>query len=374
MVTRPTFALILAGGAFCLVALLLGPLAVQAQSEGEGAGTIFLPLVHRHGGGQSEPAVTPVEPPAAATPTPTSTETPAPPQTLEWDPRLDARGAWLVGATVTPGAGYWRLISARWYDSSESAGRHHVLMDVRNMEGERVTGLPLLVSWPDGSTSLATEAKPGEAYAAAFAMFSIAPAYAAQPNDGAPADAVHGMGMGEIDDPYRAHHTSYGLTWRWTVAATVTPAATPSPVASPTANSTPTPTPTSTPTQSTEPSPTPTATPTATPAVGLVFDRAEYAGCSADTNATRIMGTVYRSGQPADGYRVVFSWQADGAPVTPPAISGPTPPGAYTHIVNGRVGDWWVWIVDQSGMRISPMAFYHSDEGCNIGEVNFYGP
>ncbi len=355
MVTRPTFALILASGAFCLVALVLGPLAVQAQSEGEGAGTIFLPLVHRHAGGQSEP-----------TPTTTATATPAAPQALEWDPRLDARGAWLVEATVTPGAGYWQLINARWYDSSESAGRHHVLMDVRSMEGERVTGLPLLVSWPDGSTSLATEAKPGEAYAAAFAMFSIAPAYAARPDDGAPADAVHGMGMGEIDDPYHAHHTSYGLTWRWTVAATATPIAAPSPVASPTANSTPT--------QSAEPSPTPAATPTVTPAAGLVFDRAEYAGCGADTNATRIVGVVYRSGQPADGYRVVFSWHADGAPVTPPAISGPTPPGAYTHIVNGRVGDWWVWIVDQNGMRISPMAFFHSDEGCNIGEVNFYGP
>ena len=150
--------------------------------------------------------------------TPLSLNQYVPPPALDWDPRLNLRGAAYIPAQVQPGQGYWRLVKAVWFDKEESGGRHHIYVDVLSEAGERQVGAPVQVSWNDGATTIITEAKPGEAYAANFAMYALAPAYAAQPHDGATADAVTGMGLGDIEDPYHAVHTSYGLTWRWTLA------------------------------------------------------------------------------------------------------------------------------------------------------------
>ncbi len=224
-----------------------------AQSQDQ---SIFLPQIY--GGNVSLPTDT-------ATPTSQATPNPA----LTWDPRLDQRGAVLIPAQVTPGAGYWRLVKGVWFDTTESAGRHHIFVDTLDSSGVRQTGVAVFVSWSDGNESVITQAKTGEEYAADFAMYSIAPAYKARPNDGAPADAVDGMGLGEIADPTHGHHTSYGLTWQWVLAPTATPTATAT--FTPTATITATPTltstltPTSTPTLTVTVTPTTTITPTETP-------------------------------------------------------------------------------------------------------------
>ena len=306
-----------------------------------------------------------------------------------WDPRLDQRGAVLVPAQVAPGAGYWRLIKAVWFNSVESAGRHHILVDTLTMSGARQTDVPVLIRWAEGTTTVTTQAKTGEEFAADFPMFSIAPAYVAHPADGAPADQVEGMGMGEIDDPLRAHHTSYGLTWQWTTAgATITPTLTPTATATPTVMATSTPTGTVTPTPtgtltptSTTPTATstPTATPTATPQAGLIFQNAEIAGCLPNDQGSRFAGSLRLASQLVDGYRVVFSYEADGPWVTAPAISGNGQPGFYTHIISvggARSGNWFAWIVDAEGERISVLAGFTTDGVggvCNIVTVNFSG-
>lgn len=300
----------------------------------------------------------------------------------EWDPRLDQRGATLIPATVTPGAGYWRLIRGVWYNTVESQGRHHIFVDLLDADSKRQTGKPVLVTWSDGDETITTEAKPGEEYAANFAMFAIAPSYKARPNDGAPADAVDGMGLGEIDDPGRGHHTSYGLVWRWTIAS----AAIPTPTLTLTATITPTTTPTITPTGTLTPTATPTATatftPTATPTPTeqpLLFPIAQVAGCTNPGQGTRFYGTVRLNDQPADGYRVVFSYEADGPHVTQPALSGPNPPGFYTHIISVGLtpGNWFAWIIAADKQRISAIAAFTTTEGpdgnCNVVEVNFEG-
>lgn len=130
-----------------------------------------------------------------------------------WDPRLDERGAVLVEADVPPGGLYWRLHRAHWLNEQESAGRHHIFVDTLDENRVRMSGVPILVSWDDGSAAIVTQEKPGEPYAADFAMYALAPAYNAAPIAGYPADRVDGMGLGEIDAPYNAHHTSYHLTW-----------------------------------------------------------------------------------------------------------------------------------------------------------------
>ena len=94
-------------------------------------------------------------------------------------------------------------------------------------------------------------------------------------------------------------------------------------------------------------------------------------------------GTTYVGGQPANGYKVVFSYAADAAPITAPVISGPHDgypgwrTGYYSHIIsaNGpRAGTWYVWIVDDSGNRISEIGNWTSTgpgEGCNQAVVDF---
>lgn len=81
--------------------------------------------------------------------------------------------------------------------------------------------------------------------------------------------------------------------------------------------------------------------------------------------------------------RVVFSYSPDGPWVTDPQISGPHEgytnwnPGYYSHIIHAvgpEPGNWYVWIVDGSGNRISDMANWQSTgpgEGCNQAVVDF---
>jgi hypothetical protein len=179
--------------------------------------------------------------------------TPAP---RHWDVRLDARGTVLHTATPSPGQGYWRLVSARWYDEEEAGGRHHILVDLLDPEGKRMVDLPLRIYWSGGETIIQTQAKPNEPYAADFAMFDVAPSYGAAPLTGDPTDALWGMGLGSIDQPKFTIHSSYGLVWQWTIykdaaTASPTPTATRSsleetqtPIASPVATATVTTTPT----------------------------------------------------------------------------------------------------------------------------------
>jgi hypothetical protein len=136
---------------------------------------------------------------------------------LDWDPRLNEREAALVPAQVASGQGYWRLIKAVWFDETESQGMHHILVDTLDASGQRQAGVPVLIM-NGGSFTITTEAKPGERYAANFPMYALAPAYSARPNSGAPVDEVTGMGLGDLVHPDWPIHTSYGLTWRWTIA------------------------------------------------------------------------------------------------------------------------------------------------------------
>lgn len=136
----------------------------------------------------------------------------------DWDSRLSQRGARLVPAEVAVGQGYWKLVRARWYNTEEAQGTHHIYVDALDETGVRKAGVSVRIAWSTDSIVVTTEAKPGDEYAANYPMYSLAPAYSAQPDDGAPADRVEGMGLGEIHDPYLAYHTSYGLVWRWTLA------------------------------------------------------------------------------------------------------------------------------------------------------------
>jgi hypothetical protein len=135
----------------------------------------------------------------------------------EWDPRLDQRGVELTEAQVAPGQGYWRLVRGVWYDQTESGGRHHIFVDLLDVNGQRLIERPMRVYWNGGETFIQTQAKPGEPYAADFGMSNPGPSYGAAPADGAPADQLWGMGLGSIEQPHFAIKTSYGFVWQWTI-------------------------------------------------------------------------------------------------------------------------------------------------------------
>jgi hypothetical protein len=150
----------------------------------------------------------------------------------------------------------------------------------------------------------------------------------------------------------------------------------PPPTFTPLPSPTPEPTITSTPTATVEPSPTPT------PWMG--FAKAVVVGCETQPLGTFFHGTVYENGQPANGYRVVFSDTPGGGWSSEPAISGPHggwwdwAPGYYRHVVGTPPqhveGDWYVWIVDETGYRISSFVGWHStgDTGnCHEATINF---
>lgn len=83
-------------------------------------------------------------------------------------------------------------------------------------------------------------------------------------------------------------------------------------------------------------------------------------------------GRTYVNGQPQSGYKVVFSYAPDGPPATSPVQSGPHEgypgwdAGYYSHIIHAsgpQAGNWFAWIVDDNGNRIS-----------EIGNWQFKGP
>jgi len=175
---------------------------------------------------------TPTSRPAATRLAATATPTTVPLKERVWDARLTLRGAVLIPAQVQPGQGYWRLVQAQWFDVEDApfAGKHHIFVDALDQAGNRQVGVPIRLASSDGKTVYGyagTEAKPGEPYAASFPMSAIAPAYRVEPADGAPADAVTGLGLGNIEFPNLAMLTSYGFTWQWTVQGAASAGPTP---------------------------------------------------------------------------------------------------------------------------------------------------
>ena len=169
----------------------------------------------------------------------------------------------------------------------------------------------------------------------------------------------------------------------WMFGQLVTPVATESvQVASdipapPPPTNTPIPVPTNTPVPAQPTAPPP---PTRSP---YEFNVAVAGNCARQEAGTWFSGKTYKNGQPKSGYKVVFSYAPDGPHVTNPVQTGPHrgyegwDQGYYSHIISSsgpRAGNWFVWVVDDSGNRISEMANQPSDGpggNCNQFTADF---
>ncbi len=126
------------------------------------------------------------------------------------------------------------------------------------------------------------------------------------------------------------------------------------------------------------PAPQPAAQPTAAPAPSqnYEFNRALVQRCDPNAGVTYVQGTVYKNSSPANGYLVTFSYAPDG-PQVATVTSGPHTgyegwgTGFYSHILSSnspREGNWFFWIVDSSGKRISAIANVHTDGEAGDGK------
>lgn len=126
------------------------------------------------------------------------------------------------------------------------------------------------------------------------------------------------------------------------------------------------------------PTPTPVpAQPTPTPAPQYKFNIAVVGRCDPNGGVTYVEGKTYVNGQPQSGdWSVAFSYAPDG-PVVASVKAGPHEgypnweQGFYSHILQSsgpREGDWWFWVVDPSGKRISEMAHVHTDGEAGAGK------
>jgi len=129
-----------------------------------------------------------------------------------WDPRLDQLNVKVQDASVGPGQPYWHLIEARWADEKESAGRHHIYVEVLDENGKRITGNPVTVWWGDGSYTGNTEDKKPPDYGFNYMMYAAGNAYNVKV-EGLPSDEVYGAGMGDVARPKWGIHTSIYLTF-----------------------------------------------------------------------------------------------------------------------------------------------------------------
>jgi len=137
---------------------------------------------------------------------------------LDWDSRLDQIGVIFKPATPTPGAPYWRLIYARWYNEEEARGNVNIWFDPLDEEGQRAVGTAMRVV-DGGSYDVIAEPKPGEEWAGSFRMQGYLGSYDAWIAEGdLPSDAVLEMGLGVPEHPGWLIHTSFGLKWQRAIA------------------------------------------------------------------------------------------------------------------------------------------------------------
>ncbi len=116
--------------------------------------------------------------------------------------------------------------------------------------------------------------------------------------------------------------------------------------------------------------------PAPAPSTSYQFNKAILQRCDPNAGVTYVKGTTYRNGSPTNGLLVAFSYAPDG-PVVASVQSGPHQgyegwdAGYYSHILQSdgpREGNWFFWIVDANGQRISAVANVQTDGTAGDGK------
>lgn len=97
----------------------------------------------------------------------------------------------------------------------EGEGRHHFYFETVDANGQRLTGVPIKVWWPDGEDVVKSEAKPGEPWSANKPFSPGRNAFNAQVLSGKASDIVVGAGMGEDYPEGFNTNVHSSITVRW---------------------------------------------------------------------------------------------------------------------------------------------------------------
>lgn len=90
----------------------------------------------------------------------------------------------------------WYVTKIDWLDEKESQGRHHIYYDILDESGKRLVDVHIRVVWSTGATTVVSELKAGEPYAANFAMSPSRNDYTTWIISDLPSEKVKGLGMG----------------------------------------------------------------------------------------------------------------------------------------------------------------------------------
>jgi hypothetical protein len=134
----------------------------------------------------------------------------------DWDPRLDQLGVTWEAANVAVGQPYWQLIRAQWQDEAESAGKHHIYVNVLDEKGTPIIGQSVTVWWSDNDYTNVTEEKAVQDESFNYQMYAAGYSYSVKV-DGLPSDSVHNLGLGDLARRDWKIHTSFLLTFQRSV-------------------------------------------------------------------------------------------------------------------------------------------------------------
>lgn len=123
--------------------------------------------------------------------------TPVDPSTpVESDP-VDAESK-ARGVTIDELSGGlgWYAVKVDWLNEKESQGRHHILFDTLDEQGQRLANVNITVTWPSGFTKVTSQPKPGEPYSCDFPMSPSRNDFSCRVTEAIPSEVVRGIGMG----------------------------------------------------------------------------------------------------------------------------------------------------------------------------------
>ena len=102
-------------------------------------------------------------------------------------------------------------------------------------------------------------------------------------------------------------------------------------------------------------------------AANNIDNRAAVVSCHPNADSTQVRGTVRVDGRPAGGYRVAVSWQPDGNAVV---VTSTGAGGGFNFVLGGgaREGNWWFWVENEAGSRVSEMAHLETHRDPHYGK------
>lgn len=139
---------------------------------------------------------------------------PLSPETVQW-------GCTFTPAQVGPGQLYFKLIHAE--GPQEWGGRISTFIEVLDMGGQRMVGVPVMWYWADGQVKKPTEPKPGEPFAIDFPMNAKGNSYGVRiVNGDIPSDSIFGFGLAD-----QGPHQVFKVVFQLAVAGGVSEPPTP---------------------------------------------------------------------------------------------------------------------------------------------------